>query len=93
MVMNCRRVALQETMIPCFTCQDFGKLSNLWPGPHTQKLLTYDTLTKHCMVPNFTRQLVKLIKMIWLFPPRTTFCRARSIMRHDSGILLPSRLQ
>lgn len=62
-------------------------------GWSTQKLLTYDTLMKHCMVPNFTRQLLKLIKMIWLSPPRNKFSRARFIMQHDSGISLPNRLQ
>lgn len=46
---------LQEIMVPYFTHQDFGKLNSLWAGPHTQKLLTYDTLMKHCMVPNMQK--------------------------------------
>lgn len=45
------------------------------------------------VVPNFTRQVVKLIKMIWLFPPRVAFSRVWSITQRDSGILLPKRLQ
>lgn len=56
---------------------------------HTE---TFDTLTRCGTVPDFTRQVVKLIKMIWLFPPRTTFSRAWSITQHNREILLPSRL-
>lgn len=41
----------------------------------------------------FHKQVFKIIKIIWLLPPRAVFSGVWSIMQCDSGILLPKRLQ